>query len=136
MANRVFLRASHSSDPQVDYGADAEIIVGASYMLPVLWCSIFTEKEWLTLLGRIEAPCLHVDTQELWAMFDGEQFDRWLRQCPRAFDTDAADDWAVLLNQSGMKYNAVTRQVSFNAQSIAHDLHGYKWMRPVPWQES
>ncbi len=97
-------------------------------------------QEWLDLLGGFEAPYVLVETQELCACYDSpEEFEPALGMHVRAFERTQADDLAALINQTySMRFDPATRRVSFvddQQGSLPFDLHGYKWMRPVPWKE-
>ena len=69
-------------------------------------------------------------------MMEPEQCDEFLTECVRAFDENRADDWAVLAGQTpNLAFDAASGQVSLVGEYGLYDLRGYKWLRPVPWDE-
>ncbi len=151
MANRVFLINCDSGDPSAPYDEKDELVLAANYMLPILWCGLYSHgdictrhdqwtdgvgntqtasypvlltttataiqraadrkalffsrfpltlervyEQWLELLDGLAAPHLRVNTGELWAMMEPEQFDEFIVKCVRAFEENRADDWVVL----------------------------------------
>jgi crotonobetainyl-CoA:carnitine CoA-transferase CaiB-like acyl-CoA transferase len=95
-------------------------------------------EEWVALLEGIDAPYLHLLTDELWAM-DPEDFAVKLRAWLQAFEQNRADDWAALLQQVDIAFDPVTGRASLmegeTAREIGVALRGYRWLRPVPWSE-
>ncbi len=185
----------HSSDVDVLYSGKDDIIAGSSYVLPILWCSVFTPAEiqlrtiqprrrstpliypalltttahardrvaanrpiftdifprttgplydeWAHLLAMLDSPYIMLDTVEVWGMADEpdefEAFDQLLRSCVCAFQGGTAEDWAALVNQTtSLHFDTASHRitlVSGEEQSLRADIHGYKWMTPVPWQD-
>jgi len=93
--------------------------------------------DWLALLDGIDTPYLLMEAAELWSMGEPAEFEILLDTCVRAFEDDDPRDWAVLLGQTAsMDYNIITEHVLFlDDRTVTIELHGYEWMRPVPWLE-
>ncbi len=93
--------------------------------------------DWLALLDGIDTPYLLVEAVELWSMGKPTEFEALLDACARAFEADDPRDWDMLLGQTaGMRYNIITEHVLFlDDRHLTIELHGYEWMRPVPWLE-
>lgn len=96
--------------------------------------------DWLTLLHGIMAPYLFVDTAELWGMYeDTPQFEAFLEASVRAWEEDDAAGWDLLINQTYcLRFDPESRRVSYVASQrgdLRFDLHGYEWLRPVPWED-
>ncbi len=91
--------------------------------------------DWLALLDGIDAPYLLVEAVELWSMGQPAEFETMLDAGLRAFEDDDPRDWAALLGQTaGMRYNVITEHVLLlDDRHLTIELHGYEWMRPVPW---
>lgn len=92
--------------------------------------------EWLALLDGIGAPCLLVDTLELWVMFDEpDQFEWLLRECVSAFENHEPRYWTTLLEQASIDLDVSSGDLSFDVNAVPNLLRGYEWLRPVPWAE-
>lgn len=195
MSNRVFLVRLHTHDADVRYSGDDDIIAGSSYVLPILWCSVFIAAdirqrtirprgqsnpvaypvllmstaharervaanrpiftdlfptrtwpfydEWAQLLATLESPYIMLDTLEVWGMADEpeefEAFDQLLDSCVRAFQGGAAEDWVALVNQTrSLHFDPASHHIVLvpgEEMSLQADLHGYRWLMPVPWQD-
>jgi len=91
--------------------------------------------DWLTLLDGIDAPHLLMDTFELWAMMGAAGFEQFLTECVAAFENTDPLYWSTLLRQATMSFDSPNRRISFTEENVATLLHGYEWMRSVPWTE-
>lgn len=56
MANRVFLVQCRSGDPSALDTKEDEVVVAASYILPVLWCSLYTRSDIHTRIEQWDDP--------------------------------------------------------------------------------
>jgi hypothetical protein len=192
MANRAMLYLNRSGDPNYEYSEYSDVLVAASYCIPVLWCSVFAPEDivwchvrfdsdereedidyemifpglltslprvreraiahrsyfsqffpdhlnelydqWLQLLHEEDAPYLQVDTQDIWAMYgDTQQFATKLNTFVRAFEHRDLADLRELLREVNIQLDPVTKQITFDENSVKYYLRGYKWVRAVSW---
>jgi hypothetical protein len=97
--------------------------------------------DWLKLLHSIETKYVHIETLELWMMDEAGVFENEIKNCMAAFNSDAAGmlrrlfgkshskDWLSLLKQADIDPNNI------ESTTDKFKLHGYQWVRDVPWKE-
>jgi hypothetical protein len=184
MANRAYLIYSDSDEAPgpsmngLNYDPDTEILAGASYAIPILWCSLFAEEdmkyhkvegcriptlvaerdlastrfrqrfpalgaafpsysrqieEWDRLVCGLPLRYVKVDTTEIW-LLDPDGFERRLLSSVRWYNAGAPEAMQSLASLSGATYDSENRLLVVTEEyEVDYCLHGYRWLREVPW---
>jgi len=61
MANRAMLYLNRSGDPNYEYSERTDVLVAASYCIPVLWCSVFAPEDIVWCDARFDPNELEED---------------------------------------------------------------------------
>ncbi|HWE97742.1 MAG TPA: hypothetical protein VG269_27550 [Tepidisphaeraceae bacterium] len=92
--------------------------------------------EFLQLIERVPESTLRLDVGEIWGMQDVPQ--DFAHQLARALAAPESQDplhWVTAFSLAGFDIDGKTQAVDFDNDSARFLLRGYKWQRPVPWQD-
>ncbi len=88
---------------------------------------------WNALVKELAFEFLKVDGTEIWDL-DPDSFSNQLPAAVRWFTSNASEDFQQLLAIAAMQYDPLTKKIT-TEDSPKHNLHGYAWVREVPWAD-
>lgn len=100
-------------------------------------CALYSEglTGWNQLIESINATHIRLEGIEIWGL-SPEQYVAELPAAIRWFDSKDANDFAKLLDLIGAESNSTIEHLRPTAgQSMKTMLHGYQWVREVPWED-
>ncbi len=100
-------------------------------------CSLSPEElvGWNQLIESITTTYIRLEGVEIWEL-SPRQYVAELPAAIRWFDTKDANDFAKLLDLIGAEPNSAIEHLRpMTGQSVKTMLHGYHWVREVPWED-
>ncbi len=89
---------------------------------------------WKKLIDNVPFQNVKIDADEIWDL-DPDSFELRLLSAVRWFSSHSDDDLQELQNISDTSCDAKKGKIRF-AWQPKHNLHGYGWVRPVPWDDN
>jgi hypothetical protein len=92
-------------------------------------------KNWQQLLEGSSFNYIKVETLEIW-MLNEAGFEKHLRSAIRWYESNSVEDMRSLISLAEAKYDESQRELVIPEGEVAdYYLHGYRWVREVPWPD-
>jgi hypothetical protein len=120
--------AADDYDKEAEERAVNQIVAASSIYIPVLWLSLFD-------IESIMEPYLRLEGIEIWGLGPNEYMKN-LPSAIRWFRSGDHHDFNGLLKLVGARPSSTpNHMIPDDRQSGKVMLHGYEWVRRVPWKD-